>query len=132
LIHRGFLGPENEISYAIQIAPLAQLSDDALANLVEHRRDLRIRGWDSLNKPRLETLGGAIDKDALQEDKMVMQIQIEAAAEARPWRAGRFVVVVIYPDLKNAASNRQCTLFEIIKASSVPCEKETVQPFLSQ
>ena len=52
-----------------EIAQLAQLADDALADLVEHRRDLRIGGWVLGSKTRLEPLGCAVLIDPLKKTK---------------------------------------------------------------
>ena len=39
-------------------------------------------GESAVQKPRLEALGGAIDKDALEEDHMEMEIRIDGPAKA--------------------------------------------------
>jgi hypothetical protein len=59
------------------ITQRAQLADDAPADRVEHRRDLGIGRGVGLHKPRLQALGCAIDKNALNEDQVVMEIGIE-------------------------------------------------------
>jgi hypothetical protein len=58
-----------------EIAPFAQGTDDALADRVEYRRDLRIGGWLLGAKPWLAALSTALFIDSLKEDQMVMQIE---------------------------------------------------------
>ena len=45
LAHRIVARGHHVLGARFQIPELAQLADDALADRVEHRRDVRIRGW---------------------------------------------------------------------------------------
>jgi hypothetical protein len=59
-----------------EIAQLAEGTDDALADLIEHHRDLRIGGWLLGAKPWLAALSTALFIDPLKENHVVMQIHI--------------------------------------------------------
>jgi hypothetical protein len=53
-----------------------------LADLLEDGGDVRVRRGVGWQKTRLQALDGTIDKDALEEDKVIVEIQIETAAKA--------------------------------------------------
>src|SRR5882724_3525555 len=78
------------IDSRLQVSQPTQRADDPPTDLLEDLGNVRIAGRHALDKARLAALVGAIEVDALKEDNMKMEIQIEAAAESlekrhRPW-----------------------------------------------
>ena len=61
---------------------MASLPDDPPTDLLEDRGNVRIDGWLALEKARLEARRGAIEIDALKNNTMQMDMQIEGAPEA--------------------------------------------------
>src|SRR5712691_4505829 len=70
------------IATRLQASQVAQLTDDAPTDLLDHGGDVGVgRGLD-LDEARLEAGLGAIQIDSLKEDTMKMDIQIDGTAEA--------------------------------------------------
>jgi hypothetical protein len=70
-------GGHDVLGVRFEIPARAQLAADAPADRGEHRRDLGIGRGVGWHQPRREAMGGAIDKNALNEDQVVMEIGIE-------------------------------------------------------
>jgi len=68
-------GGRRRVEAHLQVAEVAQLTDDAPTDLLDHGRYIGIGGRLALHKVRLEVGLGAIEIDALQEDTMEMQIE---------------------------------------------------------
>src|SRR5262249_830925 len=74
-------GRHRGIDARFQVSQAAQCTDDAPADRLHHRSNVRIAGRLALDKARLEARFGPIEVDALQEDAMEMEIQIDNTPE---------------------------------------------------
>jgi hypothetical protein len=77
IIPRGHGGAETRF----QVSQVAQLTDDPPADLLEDCRNVSIGGRLPLDKPGLEPLVGAIQRDPLKEDHMKMEFHIDGTAK---------------------------------------------------
>src|SRR5262249_23572529 len=60
---------------------MAERADDPMADLLDHGGDVRIAGWFGCDKVGLEARCSAIAVDALQEDAMEMEVQVDRTAK---------------------------------------------------
>ena len=73
------------IATLLQVPKLLQLTDDPLADLLDHLGKVGIGRRLSLEKVRREPLGGAIEIDPLEDDEVEREIQIDGTAKAACW-----------------------------------------------
>jgi len=74
-------GSRRRVEAHLQAAEVAQLTDDAPTDLLDPGRYIGIGGWLAPHKARLEVGLGAIQTDALQEDTVEMEVQIDRTAK---------------------------------------------------
>src|SRR5262245_14381872 len=86
-------GRHRGVATRFEIPQLAELTDDAMADLLDHRGDVRVRRGLAWHKTWLEALARTIKKHPLEEEQVIVHIQIECTAKAldkrhRPWVDG--------------------------------------------
>src|SRR5207245_4324182 len=64
-----------------EVPQLAELAEDPPADFLDHGSDVRVRRWLAWHKTWLEALVRTIEIDALKEDHMKMEIEIEGTAK---------------------------------------------------
>src|SRR5262249_56754312 len=74
-------GRHRGVAPRLEIPQLAELTDDAVADLLDHRGDVRVRRWLAWHKTWLEALARTIEIDPLQEEHVIGHIQIQGAAK---------------------------------------------------
>src|SRR5262249_673134 len=84
------VGGHRRIETRLQVSQLAELAHNPMADLRDNRGDIGIGGRLDCDKAWLEARLSAIEVDALKEDAMEMEVQIDGTAKAldkghRPW-----------------------------------------------
>jgi hypothetical protein len=70
------------IATGLQVSQVAQCTDDAPTDLLDHGRNIGIGGRLDLDEARLEAGLGAIQRDTLKKDEVEMEIEIDGAAKS--------------------------------------------------
>src|SRR5262245_8224221 len=82
VIHQGVIaGRHRSVATHFEVSQRAELTDDAMADFLNHVCHVGIAGRLDREKAGLEARFGAIEVDALHEDAMEMEIQIDSTAK---------------------------------------------------
>src|SRR6266568_6640500 len=82
VLHQGIIACRHRrVATRFEVPQRAELADDSMADRLDYRGDVGIAGRLALEKARLAALVGAIQIDALEEDAMEMEIEIDGTAE---------------------------------------------------
>jgi hypothetical protein len=75
-------GRHRGIAARFQVSQVAQCTDDAPTDVLDHGHNIDISGRLDLDEARFEAGLGAIQIDSLKEDEVEMEIEIDGAAKA--------------------------------------------------
>ena len=82
ILHDNEIGTFRTNCTVTPVSQVAQCTDDAPTDLLDHGRNIGIGGRLDLDEARLEAGLGAIQRDTLKKDEVEMEIEIDGAAKS--------------------------------------------------